>query len=149
LKFIESDILFVKRLKVDILLFSSRFYIIIMRGVWYLIEAVISILIILIFLLALRGTMIIEPSQDVSLTGYNLLKGLDDRGILRNYTTSNNYDLINNSIRYYVHNHSVEICNHQGTCSGYKPNATNVHVATYIISGDNFLNPYEVKLYLY
>jgi len=120
-----------------------------MRGVWYILEAIISIILILTFLLVIRNTALIAPQQDVSLTGYSLLRGLDDRGLLRNYTVNGDYEAINSSIRYYVYNHTVEICDYSGSCSGMKPNTTNVYVSSYIISGDNEYNPYEVKLYLY
>ncbi|MFH1978028.1 MAG: hypothetical protein ABIJ92_01760 [Candidatus Aenigmatarchaeota archaeon] len=121
-----------------------------MKGVWYLIEAVLSVLIIITFLIAIKSNVFDITSQpDVSLTGYSLLKGLDDRGVLRNYTVNKDFTAINSSISYFVYNHTVEICDHLGACIGDAPNATNAFVSTYIISGDGYYNPYEVRLYLY
>lgn len=55
-----------------------------MKGVWYIVEAVLSIILIMTFLIVIRQTVITAPPEDVSLIGYNLLKGLDDRDLLRN-----------------------------------------------------------------
>ncbi|MFH1364442.1 MAG: hypothetical protein ABIH52_02175, partial [Candidatus Aenigmatarchaeota archaeon] len=98
-----------------------------MRGFWYTVEAILSILLILTFLLVIKSNIVIAPQEDVSLTGYKLLRGLDDRGELRNYTVNGDYDSINNSITYYVYNHTIEICDYMSACSGVKPNATNMY----------------------
>ena len=68
---------------------------------------------------------------------------------VRNFTVNNDFQSINDSIIYYVYNHTVEICDYIGACIGVKPNSTSVFVSTYIISGDYEYNPYEVRLYLF
>ena len=121
-----------------------------MKGFWYIVEGVLAGIIIFGFLIAISGKYFAATGvTDVSLKGYSILKSLDEQGILRNYTVNQDYDGLNSQIRLYTYNHSIQICNFSGVCNGTKPNATNLWVANYLISGDILYEPYEVKIYLY
>jgi uncharacterized membrane-anchored protein len=121
-----------------------------MKGFWYIVEAVLAAIIILGFLLAISGKYIDQGSvSDVSLKGYSILKSLDERDVLRNYTVNLDYNGLNSEIRLFTYNHSIQICDFSGSCVGERPNITDLWVASYIISGDSQYQPYEVKLYIY
>ena len=120
-----------------------------MRGFWYIIESVLISTIVISFLMIVSAsyTSIIQP-ENLAEKGYLILKGLDNRGELRNYTAAMDYTGLNSQIPIYSHNHSIQICDYEETCTGNKPNASNIWTANYIIAGDNVYQPLTIKLYL-
>ncbi len=121
-----------------------------MRGYARMLEAVIAIFLIYTFLIYLSsGTVKQDRPEDLKLKAYELLKGLDDQGSLREYAAVNDYASIDAALAYYAHNHTANVCETDGTCYGPVPNETSVWVGTYIIAGQNSYNPKLVKLYVY
>ena len=124
-----------------------------MRGFWYMIEAILAGFIIVTFLLVARTEFILGtvPQYDVTLKAYDILRGLDDQELLRNYTINEDPEGLNLQVKFYTYNHSIEICSYSGTCVGSEPNATNVWTGYYVIAGDDTVNykPYEIRLYIY
>jgi hypothetical protein len=78
-----------------------------------------------------------------------MLKGLDDSGLLRDYAVSNDYSGLNSRITDFRYKHTVEICDPSGDCHGEKPDADNVYVGSYLISGGNGFAPRIINLYLW
>ncbi|MBU0898430.1 MAG: hypothetical protein KJ613_01300 [Nanoarchaeota archaeon] len=122
-----------------------------MRGLIYTLEAVIAAILIVTFLVTISHQFqIINPSpENMDEKAYNILKSLDDRDVLRNAAIANDFDGINNNITLYQYGHSIQICDYENTCIGTTPNASNVWVGTYIISGRYTYSPHLIRLYLW
>ncbi len=119
------------------------------KGFWRTLESVLAVVILVFFLMAL-GSKYTFPMPDVDLPrkGYEILRDLDNRGELRSDVVNNQSDVLNSKISINGYNHSVQICDLSG-CSGDEPNAVNVWISTYLISGDNTYDPHEVKLFIW
>ena len=117
----------------------------------YTLEVMIAAIAIVTFLviLSFQAQDISTVPEDLDETAYDLLRSLDDRGLLREYAVAHDYSSLNNQIIVYRYNHSIEICDYEDTCVGSKPNASNIWVGTYVISGDNAYSPHTVRLYLW
>jgi len=121
-----------------------------MKGVWFTMESAIACIIIGIFLLTVTGGYIVDSRPvDVSAITFDSLHGLDDRGILRGYATSLDYDGLNSEILIAGYNHSVNICDSVGTCTGPTASGNQVWVGSYFIAGDSNYHPLEVKLFVW
>jgi len=121
-----------------------------MRGFWYIIECVLAGMVIFGFLAVIGRTYISLPQpDDLSVMGYESLKSLDDRGLLRNYVVNGDYNGLNSMIDMGTYNHSIKLCNYSGTCSGPSPNTSNAWAAVYIIAGNQSYEPYEVRLFIW
>lgn len=115
-----------------------------------MLEALIAGIILITFLVTLKATYLsATPEEDASITAYTTLKQLDDSGLLRSGAAAYDYDSINSEIKLYFYNHTIEICNAQGTCYGRKPSSDNVWIGSYFISGDDSYSPRTVNLYLW
>jgi len=119
-----------------------------MRGFWYMVEAVMVSVMLMSFLYVVgsKYTSVVQP-QNLAEKGFLVLKGLDDRGELKNYTVAMDYTGLNSIIPVYNYNHTVEICNAEGTCAGHKPVASNIWTASYITAGEYVYKPLIVRLY--
>ena len=113
-----------------------------------MIEAVIAGAILVSFLTLLSFSNIEREETDLSSQAYRLLQGLNRQGLLKANAVALNYTAINNKVRYYAYNHSVQICTPQ-QCYGSQPSGSNVWVGSYIVPGEGVYSPYEVKLYLF
>ncbi len=121
-----------------------------MRGIWYILESVMAVIIMASFLLLIGSVYIAKPyPADMALRAYNMLQGMDNRGILRNYTESLNYTGIADAIEYYSYNKSVQICDYAGGCAGSAPSSANVWTGTYMVAGLSAYQPREVRFYLW
>ncbi|MBI4020271.1 MAG: hypothetical protein HY367_02980 [Candidatus Aenigmarchaeota archaeon] len=121
-----------------------------MRGVWYALEAILAGIIIVVFLLATRSTLIQTSSpQEISIMGYSALKSLDDQGILRDYVAANDTAGLNSRVEVFGFSHAVQICDYGNNCFGSAPSAGDVFVAAYIVSGDGAFRPAVVRLFIY
>jgi hypothetical protein len=122
-----------------------------MRGIWHTMEAVIASVIVVGFLAAINSAYLfgVQP-DDVAIKVYNTLHGLDNRGLLRNYTQALDYVSIANALESYTYNVSVQICDYAGSCVGSTPpTAGNVWTGTYITAGFYEYQPREVRFYLW
>jgi hypothetical protein len=120
-----------------------------MKGIWYMIEALMAGIILITFLVMLKSSYFSTlPQEKASLTAYATLKGLDDAGLLRPYAVAGDYEGLSSNINLYSYEHSVEICTQSG-CSGLRPNAEDVWAGSYMISGDTGIAPRTVHLYLW
>jgi len=121
-----------------------------MRGFWHTIETVLITTIVITFLMTVgaKYASVIQP-ENLAEKGYIILENLDNRGELRNYTVALDYNGLNSQIPIYVYNHSIQICDYTGTCTGTRPNAINIWTANYIISGENVYQPFTIKLYIF
>ena len=121
-----------------------------MKGFWYMIEAIIAGIIIVSFLVVItQRVLILAPEEDITIRGYEILKGLDEQGVLVNYTITEDFNGLNSEIQFFAFNHTVQICRENGDCVGIKPNATNRYVSTYLVAGNSTYIPYEVRLYIF
>ena len=115
-----------------------------------MLEAVLAIFLIYGFLMVLSSAPEkAEAPQELKLKAYELLQGLDDAGVLRSLAAANDYAAINAAVDYSAKNHSVSVCEPDGTCHGSAPTAGDVWVGTYALAGDSAYSPKLVKLYLY
>jgi len=119
-----------------------------MRGFWYMLEAVIAGIIIIGFVTAVSQIYMSPSQEDFTLKAYQELRNLDEQGILRTYAAAGDWGNLNNQVRIYGKNHTVEICSPSG-CQGGIPAGQNVWVGNYIISGSQNYQPMQVKLYLW
>ena len=121
-----------------------------MKGFWHIVDAVMATVVIIGFLMVTTGTIIVVPEDSgFARVPYSLLRGLDEKGVLRNHTVSMNTQALENEISMFSYNHSVQICDSSNTCTGNVPSAKNVWIGTYFISGNNSFDPHTVKLYLW
>jgi len=119
------------------------------KGFWRTFESVLAVIILLFFMVALGVRYAIPTEdQDLSRIGYEILRSLDDRGELRSYVVNNQTGELESKIGIPGYNHVVQICN-PGGCYGNEAGGSNVWVSTYIISGENTYDPYEVRLLMW
>ncbi len=107
--------------------------------------------IILVFFVLTLGVRYTLPLPEVGLSrmGYEILEDLDKKGELRSYVVNNQTDLLESKIHIQGYNHTVKICDLQDVCSGKEPGGLNVWVSSYLISGENAYDPYEVRLFMW
>jgi len=121
-----------------------------MRGIWYVIESVMATIIMFGFLMLISSVYITKPyPADMALKSYDMLQGLDNQGILRNYTESLNYTGIASQMEIYTYNRSAQICDYADSCVGSMPSATDVWAGTYIVAGLSSYQPREVRFYIW
>jgi hypothetical protein len=120
-----------------------------MKGFWRTVESVISVILLMSFLLTLGGFHSISREVDLSSVGYEILEELDGRDDLRVHVASKDYGTLNSKIEIPGHNHSIRICDYSGSCVGQYPDAENIIVSTYIVSGYDKYEPFEVRLYIW
>ena len=121
-----------------------------MKGIWYMLEALLAGVVLITFLVTLKAVYIsMTPQEEASTEAYVTLKELDESGLLRNYAVANDFNGLDSEVKLYYYNHSVEICNPQGNCFGEKPDSDNVWVGSYLISGGDGFAPRIVHLYLW
>ena len=119
-----------------------------MKGFWRTIESVIAVIMIMSFLLLVGRSYFSSTAEtNLSFVGYETLKELDIRGELRPYAIAGNSDAINSKISMRGFAHSISICRYGGTCIGQYPEAEDVIVSNYIISGYESYDPLVVRLY--
>jgi hypothetical protein len=119
------------------------------KGFWRTFESVLAVIILVFFMIAL-GVKYTVPGeeQDLSRTGYEILRSLDGKGELRSYVVNNQTGELESKISIPGYDHVVQICNPEG-CYGNEAGDSNVWVSTYIISGENAYDPYEIKLLIW
>ena len=116
----------------------------------HVLEAVIAGTILVSFIAAIGSFYIFAPENpDLNTRAYAVLEGLENMGLLRNYTVALDYDGLNNEVPVYNYNHSIQICDPSGTCFGNTPSKDTVWAGSYIIAGESGYTPYEVKLYIW
>ncbi|MFH1445290.1 MAG: hypothetical protein ABIF08_02300 [Nanoarchaeota archaeon] len=122
-----------------------------MRGYLYTLEVFIAAITIITFLLVISFQQqdLSTAPEDLDETAYNLLRSLDNRELLRENAVNSNYNAINNNVILYRYNHSIQICDYENTCVGSTPNASNVWVGTYVISGYKAYSPHTVRLFIW
>ena len=120
------------------------------KGYWHLVDAILASLILMGFLVVVARPAISVPEpENMNEIAYGLLEGLNDQGYMRTYAASHNYTELNSKIRFYSHNHSIQICDYGGSCYGSVPSEKNVWVATYLLAGDSVYSPMTVRLFLW
>lgn len=121
-----------------------------MRGFWHIVDAVLAAVIIIGFLTSVSRTFVITPEpESLNERVYDILQGLDDQGVLKGYAASMDASGLNSEIMFYSKNHTIEICDSAGTCTGTRPEASNVWAGSYITAGNNSYQPRLVRLYLW
>lgn len=119
-----------------------------MRGFWHMLEAIVAGLMIMLFLVTIVGRPIAQPGRDLTERAYEILEGLEKRGILRPGADANDYAAEEASINYHAAVSSVQICAFDGTCAGPPPTAKTRWRGTYVLAGANGYAPREVRLFL-
>jgi len=121
-----------------------------MKGIWFTMESAIACIIMGMFILAVTGGYAAAPQRANAATiAQDVLKGLDDRDVLRGYAVNLDYAGLDSEIDVAGYNHAVNICGEAGACVGPEPNATDVWAGSYFISGKSAYQPLEIKLYLW
>ena len=96
-----------------------------------------------------RPAIFLPEPENMNEVAYELLRGLDDQGYMRPYAAAHDYIGLNSRITFYSHNHSIQICDHGGSCYGSTPSQGNVWAANYLLSGDSVYQPMTVRLFLW
>jgi len=121
-----------------------------MKGIWFTMESAIACIIMGMFILAVTGGYAAAPQRaSAAGTAQDVLKSLDDRGVLRGYAVTLDYAGLDSEIEIAGYGHAVNICSESGTCVGPEPNATDVWAGSYFIAGKSAYQPLEIKLYLW
>lgn len=120
-----------------------------MKGFARMLEAVLAVLLIFTFLIVLSSGKVKESPEDLNVKAYEILVDLNEKGVLGPYANANDAHSINMSISYDAHNHTVNVCEPDGSCHGPEPISNNVWVGSYLVAGYNSYNPKLVKLYIY
>mgnify|MGYP001582360134 CR=1 FL=1 len=120
-----------------------------MRGLWYLLEVMLAIAIVIIFLLSVNGSILRPSPPEVTTAGYEILRGLDEQGNLRGFVSSGDTSGLESLIAISGYRHAVQFCFPGGACAGTRPSAENLYSADYLISGDEAFEPAQVILYIY
>jgi hypothetical protein len=120
-----------------------------MRGFLYMIEAIIAGVILIGFLLFIGSGYPAAQSYDPGTMGYSILHDLDRQGILRDYVAENNASGLDSRISLFGYGHSVLICGQSGACQGTVPDAGDVWVGNYLVSGKDDYQPRLVKIYMW
>jgi hypothetical protein len=121
-----------------------------MKGVWFTMESAIACIVIGMFLIFIGGSYLSSSEQvDASRLAYDILKSLDDRGILRSDAVDKNITNLNANIEATGYNHTIIICDDAGSCAGTEPEASDVWVGSYFIAGQSIYQPLEIKLFLW
>lgn len=120
------------------------------KGFEKTLEAAIAIVLILVSIVFLfTGKEITEPQMSV--TGYECLKNLDNQGLLRYYAVNDLGDSLSASLKTCIPsllNYTTKICS-TSACSTILPVNKTVFLSTYLIAGDNSLNPRLVNLWVW
>ena len=117
-----------------------------MRGIVFILEAVIAGILLLLFMALIPPLLAKLPATENP--GWQMLEQLDYQGSLRNWTIAENSTGLNSLIETSYWNHSIQICN-LSACAGSAPVATNVLVSSRFIGGEQNYSPHVVKLYLW
>ena len=113
-----------------------------------MLEALIAGMVVMIFVVNISGMPGLAGQPDMSSKGYGILKDLYIRDSLRNYTAARDFTGLESEVLLFGYNHSVQICDPYG-CVGTVPEADNVWTASYIVAGEDFPDPANVKLYIW
>jgi hypothetical protein len=122
-----------------------------MKGQWKTVEAIVSGVLVLMFVAVLSGTHSYAspgaPSQ-----GYMALYDVYAKGTLRQYAADMDTQAISSEIEstgyLSFYNHTVVICN-ESACTGSAPDKEDVWTASVLLSGGEQYDPMEVILYIY
>lgn len=121
-----------------------------MRGIWFTMESAIACMIIGVFIIAIvAGSSFESGGPDMAEVANDILRGMDDRNVLRSSAVALDYDAINSNIDVPGYNHTINICNEAGTCVGPTPDASNIWVGSYFIAGKAAYQPLEIKLFIW
>ncbi len=121
-----------------------------MKGFWHMIESIFSVIILIAFLISLGTIYIILPSEpNMSLKGYEILKNLDDQNELRSYAVNNDWSDLNSKITIAGYNHTIQICDLRGSCSGGEASGDSIWTSIYLISGDSAYQLKEIRLLIW
>jgi hypothetical protein len=119
------------------------------KGFWHIVDAVLASIIIISFL-ALMGRGVIAPQpQGMDALAYDLVRGLDERGLLRSHAVTLNSTGLDSHVVLHGYSHSIRICDHSGNCTGSVPAADNVWTGNYLVAGNHTYDPHSVKLYIW
>ena len=122
-----------------------------MKGQWKTIEAVMAGMIVMMFVatLYLTHATAAEPPTD---RAYQALQELYENGNLRSYASSYDAASIDADISaggyLFGYNHTVSLCN-ASACTVQPPDAANVWVSRFLLSGQDQYEPMEVVLYVF
>jgi hypothetical protein len=120
------------------------------KGFEKTLEAAIAIVLILVSMVFLFiGKEITEPQM--SATGYECLKNLDNQGLLRYYAANDLGERLNADLKTCIPsllNYTTKICT-TSTCNAVLPLNKTVFLSTYLIAGDNSFNPRLVDLWVW
>jgi hypothetical protein len=122
----------------------------VMKGYWNVFEAMLAGTIMLVFIIAIAGRSMPEVSgpNAMVLRGYEALGDMDRAGNLRQYAASYDAAGLDSALAIPEYNHTIIICN-QSSCTGSRPEASNVWTAGYVLAGCGVYGPVEVRLYLW
>jgi hypothetical protein len=120
------------------------------KGFEKTLEAAIAIVLILVSIVFMfTNKEITEPQM--SATGYECLKNLDNQGLLRYYAANGLEDSLNADLKTCIPpllNYTTKICA-TSTCNTVLPINKTVFLSTYLIAGDNSFNPRLVDLWVW
>jgi len=120
-----------------------------MKGFIKTLEAVLGVILIIIPLFTLYTPQRIE--EQFSDIGYNCLKDLDNRNLLRYYAVNNMNTELNNNLRDclpYLIEFNFKICT-TSVCSVNVPENKTVFLSSYVIAGHESIEPTLINLWLW
>lgn len=121
-----------------------------MKGFWRIVESVMAVIIVMGFLLSAGSVYLSRTDpQELVPAGYERLKDLDARGLLRPLAANGDCEGISALVEMPGYSHAVRICDFGGACTGNYTEGSDVAVSTYIIAGHGSYEPREIRLYMW
>jgi len=121
-----------------------------MKGIVYIMEAILGAILILV------GIMLIFPSQQnepgLSENGYNCLVYLDQKGLLKNYVENSRITDLNNSLKQClppIFDFKFKICATSNCIDTTIPYDKPVYLSSYLIAGENTYNKALINLWIW
>jgi hypothetical protein len=116
----------------------------------HVLEAVIASIVMISFVAVMASVYMGNAYPvDMSARAYDILDGIDNRELLRNYTENLNYTGIGSEIESYTYFAGAQICDYAGSCVGSMPDSGNVWTGTYLVAGLQNYQPREVRVYIW
>jgi len=121
-----------------------------MKGFVKTLESALAIVLVLIAVIFIFSPQP-KPEPQISNIGYNCLKYLDDKGVLRYYAVNNLESNLKNDLKnclFPMFNYIAKICK-TASCSIQTPQNKTVFLSSYLIAGDETISPTLINLWIW
>ena len=120
------------------------------KGYIQTLEQVLGSVLVLTILITLFNPSSSTTNLQLSSLGFNCMKELDNKGLLRYYAVNNLTTDLNNSLQpcLSAFNYDFNICS-STTCSSALPANKDIYLSSYFIAGENSFQPRLINLWIW